>query len=44
MKNDMLSSGGFNMTNLKETSVDNKWNKLEQAIKDSMKANIPRKT
>ena len=41
---DMLSFVDYYMTNLKETSVDNKWNKLEQAIKDSMKANLPCKT
>ena len=37
----MLSFCDYYMTNLKETSVDNKWRKLEQAIKNSMKANIP---
>ena len=44
MKSDMLSFDDYYMNHLKGTSVDNKWNKLEQAIKDSMKANIPSKT
>ena len=40
MKSDMLSFCDYCMNHLKGTTVDNKWNKLEQAIKDSMKANI----
>ena len=44
MKSDMLSFCDYYMNHLKGTSVDNKWNKLEQAIKESMKANIPCKT
>jgi hypothetical protein len=44
IKSDLLSFCDYYKNNLQETSVDNKWNKLEQAIKVSMEANIPCKT